>query len=105
MTQESVKEPPILTITESVADRIREAARNADASEVVVRFSLQEEPAGLAHKIGLETSPATGDIVFEQHGLTMVVEPGQAPLLNGSHFDFEEVDGQPRLVVANPNLN
>jgi len=105
MTQDSVKEPPIVTISESVADRLREAAQNANVEDVVVRFSLQEEQGGIAHKIGLERSTGPGDIVFEQYGLTMVVEPQQAPMLTGAHFDYTEVDGRAQLTVANPNLS
>ncbi|MGK2964386.1 MAG: HesB/IscA family protein [Tepidiformaceae bacterium] len=104
MTQNTVQEPPIVTITESVADRLREAAKSANVPDVIVRFSLQEEPTGLAHKIALEVTPAAEDVVFEQHGITIVVEPQQVPQLNGAHFDFEVIDGQSRLTVVNPNL-
>jgi iron-sulfur cluster assembly accessory protein len=104
MNENNTSEQPVVTVSESAADMIKTAARNANAEDAVVRFSIQQTDSTIAHRIDLERMAADDDIVFEQYGLTMVVEKAQVPLLAGSHFDYAEEGSTGKLLVSNPNL-
>jgi iron-sulfur cluster assembly protein len=106
MIRDGTWETPIVTVTESVAEALRQAAEEAsiDINEVVIRFSLQQGGDGIAHSIGLEGAPEEGDVVFEQHGLTMVVNEELVPVLSGAHFEYADRESGAQLMVTNPNL-
>jgi iron-sulfur cluster assembly accessory protein len=105
MTHKSNPQPPI-TVSESAANVLKAVAANAevDANDAVIRFSVQQQNDQISHHIALEASAAETDVVFEQHGLMMVVDQEQVPFLNGSHIDYSSSGDQPQLVVSNPNL-
>jgi iron-sulfur cluster assembly protein len=105
MTQDSNQQPPI-TLSETAADVLKAVANNAevDTEDAVIRFSIQQQDDQISHHIALEAEPGEADVVFEQHGLKMVVAEEQVPFLNGSHIDYAANDDQPQLVVSNPNL-
>lgn len=105
MTQENNAQPPI-TLSESAADVLKTVAGNADVNtdQAIVRFSVQQQEDEVSHHIALEAAPAETDVVFEQHGLTLVVAEEQVPFLNGSHVDYATAGDQPQLLVSNPNL-
>lgn len=106
MTQDKSTQPPV-TLSESAADVLKSVADNAEvgADEAIIRFSVQQQEDEVSHHIALETIPAATDVVFEQHGLTMVVAEEQVPFLNGSHIDYSASGDQPQLLVSNPNLS
>lgn len=104
MSNNSGTEQPVITVSESAADMIKSAARNANAEEAVVRFSIQQTESSIAHRIDLEREADSNDVIFEQFGITMVVDREQVPLLAGSHFDYTEEGSTGKLLVSNPNL-
>ena len=106
MTQDPTNEQPPVTLSESAADILKSVAENADveSGEAVVRFSVQQHENEISHHIALEEAPAESDVVFEQHGLTVVVDQEQVPFLNGSHIDYQASGDQPQLLVSNPNI-
>lgn len=104
MSNNSRSEQPVITVSESAADMIKSAARNANAEDAVVRFSIQQTESTIAHRIDLEPEAESNDLVFEQYGITMVVDREQVPLLAGSHFDYTEEGSTGKLLVSNPNL-
>jgi Fe-S cluster assembly iron-binding protein IscA len=105
MTQEQSAQPPV-TLSESAADVLKTVAENAEvgADQAVIRFSIQQQEEQISHHIALEAAPADTDVVFEQHGLTLVVAEEQVPFVNGSHIEYTATGDQPQLLVSNPNL-
>lgn len=106
MTENPDSNEPIITVSESAAEALKSAAENAEINidDTVVRVSLQQNEDSISHQIGLEPAAAETDIVFEQHGLTLVVAEELAPILTGAHFDYTVEEGEAQLVVSNPNL-
>src|SRR3970282_1223205 len=99
MASNSRSEQPVLTVSESAAEMIKSAARTANAEDAVVRFSIQQTESAVAHRIDLEREADPDDVVFEQYGITMVVEKQQVPLLAGAHFDYTEEGSTGKLLV------
>ena len=107
MTQNSQAPGPPVTLSESAAGALKAVVHSStevENGDAVVRFSVKEQDSTISHQVTLESAPVENDLVFEQHGLTMVVAPEHVPALNGAHFDLQVDAGQPRLVVSNPNI-
>lgn len=59
--------------------------------------------SGFQYGFAFEEDVVDGDIVSEQHGVQMMVDPMSFPYLMGSEVDYlEDLQGS-RFVVANPN--
>ena len=59
--------------------------------------------SGFQYGFAFEEEVVEGDIVSEQHGVQMMVDPMSFPYLMGSEVDYlEDLQGS-RFVVANPN--
>ena len=59
--------------------------------------------SGFQYGFAFEEDQTEGDIVMEQHGVQMMVDPMSFPYLIGSKVDYlEDLQGS-RFVVSNPN--
>lgn len=59
--------------------------------------------SGFQYGFAFEEESVDGDIVSEQHGVQMMVDPMSFPYLMGSEVDYlEDLQGS-RFVVSNPN--
>lgn len=59
--------------------------------------------SGFQYGFAFEEDSTEGDIVMEQHGVSVMVDPMSFPYLMGSTVDYlEDLQGS-RFVVANPN--
>lgn len=59
--------------------------------------------SGFQYGFAFEEDMTEGDVVMEQHGVKMMVDPMSFPYLMGSTVDYlEDLQGS-RFVVANPN--
>lgn len=99
------KEHPPMTMSEATVELIKEAVQQAGVDDAVVRFAIQREDDTIRHTIGLEREALADDAVFEDQGLTIVVNQAQLALLAGAHFDYQRSpEGEGQLVVMNPNF-
>lgn len=103
MTEQT--QPSPITMSETTVELIKQAIESAEVGDAVVRFSVKREDDVIRHTIGLEREPAQDDAVFEDQGLTIVMNPAHLPLLEGAHFDYQpSPEGEGQLVVSNPNF-
>ena len=59
--------------------------------------------SGFQYGFAFEEDVVEGDLVSEQHGVQMMVDPMSFPYLMGSEVDYlEDLQGS-RFVVSNPN--
>ncbi|GBQ97888.1 iron-sulfur cluster insertion protein ErpA [Asaia lannensis] len=87
------------------------------AARIVEIISQQEEPDGLALRVAvlaggcngfqyqfkLDTDRADDDIVIEQDGATVLVDPVSLDLLEGAQLQFVDKLMGAHFTVANPN--
>lgn len=106
MNENSHNPAPVLTLSESAAGRIKDLFEQNNLSDAALRVFLREDQGQIAHGIAPETNISQQDAVFEQHGLTVVVDQGTVPALQGAHVDYEgdAGDGAGAFTVSNPNL-
>lgn len=87
------------------------------AARIVEIISQQEEPDGLALRVAvlaggcngfqyqfkLDTARADDDVVIEQDGATVLVDPVSLDLLGGAQLQFVDKLMGAHFTVANPN--
>jgi iron-sulfur cluster assembly accessory protein len=94
---------PLLSLTESAATKIKQLL--ADEPDVgVLRIAIQGGGcSGFQYGLGFDTAAAEGDLTFEQHGVTVVVDPFSAPYLQGAEVDYVDSIEAAGFAVNNPN--
>jgi len=101
--QERVATTPLLTLTASAAAKIKQLL--AEETDVgVLRVAIQGGGcSGFQYGLGFDTAAAEGDVEFEQHGVTVVVDPFSAPYLQGAEVDYVDSIDASGFAVNNPN--
>ena len=94
---------PVLTVTASAAEKIK--ALLADEEDVsVLRVAIQGGGcSGFQYGLGFDRGATEGDLTFEQHGVTVVVDPYSAPYLSGASVDYVDSIQQSGFAIENPN--
>ena len=77
----------------------------AEESDVgVLRIAIQGGGcSGFQYGLGFDTAAAEGDLEFEQHGVTVVVDPFSAPYLQGAEVDYVDSIQAAGFAINNPN--
>src|SRR6266542_4178265 len=101
--QERPATVPLLSLTESAATKIKQLL--ADEPELdVLRIAIQGGGcSGFQYGLGFDTAAAEGDLEFEQHGVTVVVDPFSAPYLQGAEVDYVDSIEAAGFAINNPN--
>ena len=101
--QERTTTTPLLSVTEAAAVKIKQLL--AEESDVeVLRIAIQGGGcSGFQYGLGFDTAAAEGDFEFEQHGVTVVVDPFSAPYLSGAEIDYVDSIQAAGFAVNNPN--
>src|SRR3989441_4898862 len=96
---------PLLSLTESAATKIKQLlAEEPDVG--VLRIAIQGGGcSGFQYGLGFDTAAADGDHAFEQHGVTVVVDPFSAPYLQGAEVDYVDSIQAAGFAVNNPNAS
>ena len=101
--QERLTATPLVSLTEAAATKIKQLL--AEETEVeVLRIAIQGGGcSGFQYGLGFDTGAAEGDFAFEQHGVTVVVDPFSAPYLRGAEVDYVDSIQAAGFAVNNPN--
>jgi iron-sulfur cluster assembly protein len=101
--QERITATPLLSLTESAATKIKQLL--AEETDVeVLRVAIQGGGcSGFQYGLGFDTAAAEGDVEFEQHGVTVVVDPFSAPYLQGAEVDYVDSIQAAGFAINNPN--
>lgn len=94
---------PEVTLTETAADKLK-TLLEADAqpgSGLRVRV-IPGGCTGYSYDMVFDNE-GDEDLVFESHGLKVLVDPKSLDLLRGSEIDFQESFGSSGFMIKNPN--
>ena len=94
-----------LTLTPSAAAKIQQLMAEEPVGEAeVLRVAIQGGGcSGFQYGLGFDQGATEGDITFEQHGVTVVVDPYSAPYLSGASVDYVDTIQQSGFAIENPN--
>ena len=94
----------LVSLTPVAAEKVKELmAEDADES-LVLRVAIQGGGcSGFQYGLGFDAGAVDDDIVTEQHGVTVVVDPHSAPYLRGAVVDFLSGLQESGFKIDNPN--
>jgi iron-sulfur cluster assembly accessory protein len=103
ITERPVEVAPVLSVTEAAALKIKQLlSEESDVS--VLRVAIQGGGcSGFQYGLGFDEGAVDGDLSFEQHGVTVVVDPFSAPYLQGAEVDYVDSIQQSGFAINNPN--
>ena len=96
--------PDPLVFTDAAASKVKNLIEEEGNPELKLRvFVTGGGCSGFQYGFAFEEDVVEGDLVSEQHGVQMMVDPMSFPYLMGSEVDYlEDLQGS-RFVVSNPN--
>ncbi|HMT46013.1 MAG TPA: iron-sulfur cluster insertion protein ErpA [Novosphingobium sp.] len=94
---------PTMNFSPSAAARVAAIAAR-QGKPAVLRLSVEGGGcSGFQYRFGLADGPEADDLVVEQDGATLVVDPVSLDLVVGSVVDYVESLGGAAFKVENPN--
>lgn len=95
---------PLIRVTEAAAGHIRKViAENAWPSHGL-RLGLKDGGcSGYTYQIGFEPGPGEGDIVCEQDGVRVFIQPIHRPFLEGATLDYKRGKFEEGFDIDNPH--
>jgi iron-sulfur cluster assembly protein len=98
-----IETTPFLSVTQAAATKIKQLLAEED-DVAVLRVAIQGGGcSGFQYGLGFDTGATEGDLEFEQHGVTVVVDPFSAPYLQGAQVDYVDSIQQSGFAIDNPN--
>lgn len=91
-----------ISLSESAAKRVREFLVR-DGGEALRLAVRRTGCSGWAYEVNLAREIASEDHVYEDKGVTVVIDPESLPLLDGSHIDFVSDGLGSTFSFDNPN--
>jgi iron-sulfur cluster assembly protein len=99
-----VEHTNIVSLTEAAVARVQAILARDDSSHIGLRIGVSSVGcSGLSYKLDYADEVRDNDIVIEQDGVTIVVEPSATLFLFGSEIDYQEDKLQSGFVFSNPN--
>lgn len=93
-----------VTLTERAAERVRDFIDRRGAG-VGLRLGIKKTGcSGFAYVVNYADEVAGDDVVFEQHGLKVVVERDALELIDGTEVDFVKEGLNEAFRFRNPNV-
>jgi len=93
-----------ITLTDAAADRIRSIMAKRDTSAIGLRVAIKTKGcSGLAYDITYAETKGPFDLVVEDKGVTVLIEPKAQMYLFGTELDWKEDKLQSGFVFNNPN--
>ena len=96
----------MITISDKGAEKVREflGGQDADVSMAGLRVGVRGGGcSGFQYQLAFDEQRA-GDVVFESHGLKLLVDNESLPFVSGSTIDYEESLQGAGFKVSNPNV-
>ena len=94
--------PPLMTLTEAAAARLRALYANGDGR--LLRISVNTKGcSGLAYDMSWVAEPGPGDEVVRDQDLTVLVDRKASLFLIGTTMDYEQKTMSAGFTFTNPN--
>ena len=94
---------PSVALTDSAARRVSQIATKTGKAPIL-RLAVEGGGcSGFQYRFGLAERVESDDVVTENAGVTLVVDPMSLDLIQGSAVDFVESLGGSSFQVTNPN--
>ncbi|MGE0043947.1 MAG: iron-sulfur cluster insertion protein ErpA [Vicinamibacterales bacterium] len=96
--------PPIVTVTESAATKIRELLAEEGKAESGLRVFVQGGGcSGFQYGLMIEEAGGVGDQLYESNGVRLYIDPVSLSYLKGAEVDFVDTITGGGFTIKNPN--
>ncbi|MGB0695928.1 MAG: iron-sulfur cluster insertion protein ErpA [Rhodospirillaceae bacterium] len=103
-TEAAQTDSPAVSISESAAGRIRQLMDLEGDANLMLRVQVSGGGcSGFQYGFDLDTSTTEEDILFTEHGVTVVIDDVSLDLLRGSIIDYTEDLMAAAFSIRNPN--
>jgi iron-sulfur cluster assembly protein len=95
----------LVSLTDAAAAKVKELRAGEPEGEAdVLRVAVQGGGcSGFEYALGFDRGAQEGDLVIEEQGVTVVVDPFSAPYLRGAEIDFLNTITESGFKISNPN--
>jgi len=94
----------LVTVTTKAADKLKEIMHAENRSDQGLRIMVRSGGcSGFSYAMGFDSETNDEDIVLEQHGIRVMIDPFSARLLEGSEVDYVETLMGGGFSIKNPN--
>jgi iron-sulfur cluster assembly accessory protein len=94
----------LVSLTPGAAEKVKELMAEDPDEALVLRVAIQGGGcSGFQYGLGFDSAAVDDDLVTEQHGVTVVVDPHSAPYLKGAVVDFLSGLQESGFKIDNPN--
>ncbi len=94
-----------ISLTQAAADRVRNHL-NTRGKGLGLRLAIKKTGCnGFAYVVNYADSVEDSDIVFEDHGIKVVVDPQSLELIDGTVVDFVKEGLNEAFSFRNPNVS
>lgn len=95
----------MISVTELATEKLKEILIEEGAEDASLRVILMPGPHGGAqYMLTLEKDPKADDAVIQTNGVSIVIDPDSAPLMQGAEIDFADGLMKSGFVINNPNI-
>jgi iron-sulfur cluster assembly protein len=95
---------PIVTLTDSAVEKVRSMMAKEGKEGYALRFGLTTGGcAGLSYELKFQKNPYENDIVFDQKGLTVIVNQESVEFVKGVEVDYVDTLRESGFKYKNPN--
>ncbi|MBD1370901.1 iron-sulfur cluster assembly accessory protein [Hazenella sp. IB182357] len=97
----------MITLTEPAAHKVKEMLQGQDnPGELYLRVGVQSGGcSGFSYGMGFDSDRSEHDITLEIHGVKIIVEKKNEPLLKGTIIDYKESMMGGGFSIENPNAS
>jgi iron-sulfur cluster assembly protein len=94
----------MITMTESAAKHVSSFLAKRGKG-IGVRLGVKTSGcSGMAYKLEFADAPEAEDVVFESHGLKVLVDPRSLPYIDGTELDYAKEGLNEGFRFNNPNV-
>jgi len=97
---------PIVTLTEAAAERAKISMQREGLTDHALRVGVVGGGcSGFQYTLGFDKTQATDDVVLEQNGVRMFIDPGSLQYLRGMVIDYVSGLHGAGFKFVNPNAS
>lgn len=94
----------MITLTDKAAEKVRQLQQQEGKPAAGLRLRVVGGGcSGYSYQMDFDQEPATGDSVFEDHGVKLFVDPKSLPMIDNVQVDWADGLTGAGFTIQNPN--
>jgi iron-sulfur cluster assembly protein/iron-sulfur cluster insertion protein len=94
----------VITLTDSASSKVKELISQEDEDGLMLRVAVRPGGcSGFSYEMFFDSEREADDLTADYEGVTVVVDPSSAQLLQGASLDFKDGLQGAGFAIDNPN--